>query len=286
MINTALHALDDVTYHADPCETPALNASTAKLFVQQSPAHAFASHPRLGGKPSPATEATDGGKLLEKLLLGTGPDIGIVYHDNFKRKVAKEEAIALRAEGKIPILRHKYESLLEGVEQAQAQLLEHGIHFTGESSVAAFWGERAASTGEEVQCRGLLDHYIETDDRATIWDLKRIHSCHPDAIEKRVEDLCYGVQAAAYVRGVTANRPHLAGRVRLRWLFLTPEPPVQIMPAQPDAMALALGDKRWQYAVDQWATCMRTKHWPGFVEPGQVLSVGVPRWVAVREGMM
>src|SRR5258708_2254328 len=42
-----IYDLDDDDYHQDPAPEPSLSSSIVKLLDQQTPAHAYAAHPRL-----------------------------------------------------------------------------------------------------------------------------------------------------------------------------------------------------------------------------------------------
>lgn len=287
-IATSFEPITPEKYFADPCEMVSLNASTAKVICAQSPQHAYAQHVRLGGQERAATKAMNEGKLLEKLLLGTGPVFAICDFKNWATNASKEAKQDAIDEGEVPVLKRDHDKLVAAVESAKLQLVEHGIELNGDSEMCALWGER--STGapgvNNVQCRALMDHVVVSDGFATIWDLKKIHSCHPDDIEKQVENLYYGIQAVAYVRGLEENMPELCGRVRFRWLFISPGETTVVVPAQPLGECIAMGERRWRRAVDTWAECMRTGHWPSYVEPGQVLGVGVPRYAMYKEGLL
>ncbi|WP_242401117.1 hypothetical protein [Acetobacter okinawensis] len=42
-----IYDLPEAQYHADPCPTPSLSNSVARILLDESPMHAHFSHPRL-----------------------------------------------------------------------------------------------------------------------------------------------------------------------------------------------------------------------------------------------
>src|SRR6185503_15222345 len=91
-------------YHNDPCETPSLSASIAKLLIDKSPMHAHAAHPRFGGEKYESSAAQDAGTLIHRLLLGAGKDIETIDADDYRTNAAKAARDAAKAAGRIPVL--------------------------------------------------------------------------------------------------------------------------------------------------------------------------------------
>ena len=92
-------------YHADPCERPSLSASIAKVLDRSSPLHAWAAHPRFGGRaPVRESKALARGTLLHALLLGESDRIEVVHADDWRTKAAKAARADANAWGRIPTL--------------------------------------------------------------------------------------------------------------------------------------------------------------------------------------
>ena len=63
-------------YLADPCVSPSLSSGACHTILSRSLQHAWASHPRLGGRAQDDSDASDMGTLMHDLLLGVDERIG------------------------------------------------------------------------------------------------------------------------------------------------------------------------------------------------------------------
>jgi hypothetical protein len=285
LLNTVLADLPEAAYHLDPADEPSLSAHIAHVMVSRSCLHAQYFHPRLGGHRMPFTKAKDGGTLLHALMLGKGMDqIEIpratedVYSGRGKDKAlrvkagepftdwklgaAKEAKEAIRELGRVPMLQHEVEAL----ETVAVVMRERCIAFDpraleGEKEVTIFWVAEATD-GTPVQCRARLDIL----DGFIIRDLKGCRSAHPKKVQRQIEDLGYDVQAAAYLQAVETVCPGAAGRAQYKWLFCETDAPHPVTPVRFGGSMRRRGELRWQQAVDLWAECIRTGHWPQYVD--------------------
>ncbi len=255
-------------YHKDPCETPSLSSSTAKVLVTESPLHAWTGHPRFGDEESDEeasedepTVAKDNGTLIHRLLLGKGPEIVVVEFNDFKKQAARDARDEARAAGKLPVIAHKYESSLEVAEHLRRRLKGYGYDLTGESEVAIEWFERGINGA--VRCRSMLDHVFIDDGR--IYDLKTIRSANPKHIGRTWIEKGYDLQAIVYPRALEALRPELRGRVEMDFLFVETKPPYAVVPGEPDGAILEIGKLRWARAVRVWEDCLAKSIWPSYV---------------------
>lgn len=240
-------------YHQDPCETPSLSASIARVLVEKSPLHAYARHPRLGGKGRTfeSTDEMDRGKILHDMILGSGAQIEVVDAEDWRTKIAKEQRAAIVARGGIAILASK-----AGIYQAAANAIrtrcaELGFNFGGKSELGAFWMEG------ETQCRGMLDH-LEGDH---IIDLKTTEDI--SALEHKFVRLGYDLQQRAYTRAVEEIHPELLGRVRFTFLFAEVNYPYDVVPVTASGSMVEHGTRRWRAAVNRWSECLAAGEWPG-----------------------
>ena len=64
-------------YHACPCESPSLSSGVARTILDQSIAHAWHEHPKLGGGKKESTAAMTTGSVVHSLLAGEDSDIEI-----------------------------------------------------------------------------------------------------------------------------------------------------------------------------------------------------------------
>jgi len=250
-------------YYADRVlDVPTLNYSTAALMVNRSSRHAWHSHPRLGGKPSPAGDGAMSGIILHNLILEGGRDVVTLDYDDFRSKAAKEERDELLALRKIPVLKSKLEPYAEAALNFSRNALEFGINLVsvGRREATIHWQER--SRHGLVDCRARLDAVVE----AIVYDIKTTSgSAHPDACARRIYERGYHIQASAYRRAVERVEPDLVGRVKFVFLFFETEPPYSVVPLTPSGALRELGDRDWERAVEKWAECRKNDRWPGYV---------------------
>ncbi len=285
MINEFRTGISPAKYHADE-HGPSLSASCATTLCNRSPAHAWLEHPRLGGMRAPSTATMTRGTLVHRILLNAGADLVMVNHDDWRTnaaKAAREEALSA---GCIPVLEKELNGAKRASARVASRLADMGIVLTGESETCAYWADQVGEL-PPVQCRGMLDHLVLSQDGATIYDLKCSESANPDKLGRKCDDYGYDIQAAAYTRAVERIMPQLAGRVRYVWLFAEVEPPYVVTPAVPTGTMREVGDGRWRYALARWSKCLAAgkdeRHWPGYVT-GPV-GIDAPPWMVEREMM-
>lgn len=268
--------MPEAEYHADPCQVPSLSSSIAHVLDAESPAHAFALHPRLGGAKREQKQCYDLGSAFHAILLGRGRELARIEADDFRTKAAKAGRDAAHAEGRIPVLAGALDHAAKVAPLLARDIAAFGYELTGQSEMAAFWLE-----GGKVQCRAMMDHYIEAQDSAVIIDVKRTKSAHPDAIRRKIDAFGYDIQSAAYVSAIEHLRPHLAGRVSFVLLFCELGIAPQVVPVKLDGAYRHIGEMRWRRAVATWERCLRTRHWPGYAS--DTIEMSPPPWLQSRE---
>ena len=287
--------IDELSYFADPCDEPSLSAHIAHAMVSQSPLHAHHFHPRLGGHQREPSSEKDNGTLAHALLLGKGMDrievvcatediytgtgakrkLRLVAGEAFpdwKLKAAQDARDAAREAGRVPLLQRDVDRAREAADIMRGRLLEFDARaLEGDKEVSIFW-VAYATDGTPVQCRGRIDIL----DGWTVRDPKTCRSAHPKALQRQIEAYGYDVQAAAYVQAVETVFPKSAGRARFEWLFLESSAPYPVTPVRFGGSMRSRGEARWQQAVDTWAICMRTGHWPQYVD--QMITIEASPW--------
>ena len=261
-------------YYADPCETPSLTQSMACDLALWSPAHGYLHHPKLGAEPDEETAAMDRGQLFDSLILCDGAGIEVLDVPDFKSKHAQEMRDMVRAAGKTPVTRAKYDAAIEAVKAIRVRIASFGFDLSdGDHQVSAFW-EESTSEGQIVQARGRLDHLSR--DMTLIGDLKTCTDARPHVLVRHMIDYGYDIQAAAYVSAIEKIYPQLAGRVRVVFWFCETAPPYCVTPVECAGSMKQLGQMKWKKAIDIWARCLATGEWPGYVtEP---VRVEAPAW--------
>lgn len=270
-------------YHGDPCPTPSLSSSVAKLMLEQSPRHAFAKHPRLGGADDIAddkpTRAQEIGTAGHKWLLGQGRDVVIIPARDYRTKDAQAARDAAYIEGQVPILEADSLKALAMVERATAQLSNFGpaiyqAFSEGEAEVALAWQERS------FWCRSLLDKLWIDGNRATIFDLKTTAvSADPYSTARRVFDLGYDFQVAFYRRGLAAIAPEVS-EIKSLLISIEQEPPYALSVVELSHEAIASADKLVWQSLALWERCLKSDEWPGY--PAVVATADLPSYLDQR----
>jgi hypothetical protein len=268
------------TYHADPCPAPSLSSTIARCLLDRSPLHAWAKHPRLGNmKPLEPTPEMDDGSVLHHLILGVGAELAVVDAPDWRSKGAREERVASRAAGRIPVLIGRYVELGIVAEEALARLALHVDYPApfrdGMPETAMLWEESG------TWCRALVD-WLPTDAAAPLVDLKttrlgKNESAAPQAWERRMIDR-YALQAAFYCRGAA----RLRGREPAGMLFVVVEtdPPYAVSIVSPAPSLMAHANAEVDEALAVWRACLAANEWPGY--PPYTSYVEAPGWLEMR----
>jgi hypothetical protein len=259
-------------YHQDQFGiTPTLSATIARILCSQTPAHAYAAHPRLNPDyQRQDDEKFDIGNAVHSLLLEGDDKAFVIHADSWRTKDAKESRDEARAHGKVPLLVGQYESVLAMLEAVRAQIALLDVApapFTaGKPEQTLTWEENG------VACRARVDWLH--DDHTAIDDLKTTsRSADPDQWGRTMFNSGYDVQAAMYARGVKA----LTGsEPEFRFVIAETQPPflVSVVALAPDAVALA--NSKLDYALTVWARCLKAGRWEGW--PNRVCYAEAPGW--------
>lgn len=93
-----VHIVSMLDYIADPCEIPSLSSGVAFRLVNESPLHAYHSHPRLGGRPATLSTTADTGTIAHDLLLGGEGKICEIDPAEYRSKPTKDSP-----QGNVPV---------------------------------------------------------------------------------------------------------------------------------------------------------------------------------------
>lgn len=258
-------------YHADPCASPSLNSSIAKILVKQSPRHAWLAHPRLGGAPVDGEEKEEKvskqkllGSAIHRLMLGKGGDIVVCDFKDWRKDAAKEARALALANGNIPMLPHDHEDATTIAKEFRKQLDDLGLQRVfreGINEVVIVWKEG------ETYLRAMLDNLIINEESLTaeIWDLKTVgRSSHPDACAVQINSMGYDLSASFYKAGLQAVRPDLR-KTEFRWAFGEVAAPYAVTPVEIDGMWQTSTFQHYCNASDAWMRCMKEDKWPFYV---------------------
>lgn len=271
------HHVPAADYLADPCETPSLSSSIAKIIVAKTPRHAWFAHPRLnplwknGKNP---TAAFNLGNVVHELMLGKGAGFKILDYADYKTMLARSCRDAAAACGLTPILTHQFleaEQICLAAHKVLAELPGcspfNSIH-SGQAETVLIWHDTFMSSdyqterGTGVLCRAMLD-FIDGD--GNVWDIKTTSNGLSDqAISRAITGYGYDISAAFYLRGMAALHPDTAGRIKFRWVFVEVDEPFEVRVVEADATTLTMGDRKVGFAVGRWWLGVETNVWPGY----------------------
>lgn len=279
-LGVGLHeGISEERYHTDPCDTPSASASILKTLYGRSAEHARWDHPRLNPEfvRDDPTDDQINGTILHSLILRTPPQHKILDFDAYRSKEAKAAKEAARAEGFIPILRHKFDPLpllatrfahrIEAFPQIAAALSQ------AQKEVTLVWSERG------VLCRSRTDA-LPPAGLGFMLDLKfTSRSAEPEGWGRTLVNE-YLFQAALYPRAVQALR---GDKPEMWFIVCETDAPYGMSIHAMDPQLEDLADRRLDHALGIWRACMLTGKWPGYST--EVHYQEAPPWELARQEM-
>ena len=246
---------------------PGVNQTALKAMLR-SPAHCRAALDGL-------TEVTDA------MLVGTLAHLACLEPDSYGDGIShftkptdmsfatKEGKEWRAAHNRLPIITGADAANLDGMRDAvrghevAGRMIEHGV-----CEVAAF--TTCERTGLPLKAK--IDKLF-VDGSGLVWiaDLKKVQDARDFA--RQAVTFRYDLQSAFYRDVVTACGLDIAGFL---FLVVEEEKPHGILTYRASAEFLANGRRLYEGALDQYATCQRTAHWPGYVETVELLEL--PAW--------
>jgi len=272
------YLMSAAAYYGDPCPTPSLTQSIAKVLLDQSPAHARLSHPRLNPNYEPySNRAMERGTAAHALLIGRGKDLVVIEAPNYQTKAAKQARDDALSVGRSPVLADDYETASAMVEAARRQL---GMIDGCEAAFDRGHGELVLAWREEdLWLRTQID-WTDPQDRV-IWDYKTTQtSAAPHRLATSVPDKGLDIQAGTYERGLCTLWPEAYGRWSYRFVLQEVEPPFALSVVELPEGALTMGRKKLSMAIDMWRRCTEAKFWPAY--PLAIVRPGFPAWAEMQ----
>lgn len=274
MTDPGIHDLTPVTYYADEiADEPSLNASIAKVLLNESPRHAWEAHPRLNPQYRDTFDRKyDVGTVVhEVFLLDNAEKVAVVDANDWRSKVAQTARDEAREQGQIPLLAREWAQVQEMLDALRHQVAGHeaqpSLFSDGKPEQTVIWRENG------VLCRCRIDWL--RDDHAAIDDLKTSKwTANPQAWARRTMwSIGADIQAAFYIRAVKS----LTGvEPVFRLVVVETAPPFALSVVTPSPAALALANAKVDAAIAKWSECLASDVWPGY--SSQVLTVDPPGW--------
>lgn len=270
-----VHGIPDSAYHADPFPGGSLSSSGAKrLLPPSTPAHF--DYQRTHGQPP--KKAFDLGHAAHRLVLSEGAEIEVIPGERWDTNVAKAAVAKARAEGHIPLKEKDYlvvQAMAEKIREhpIASQLFKPG---SGKAEQSLFW--RDVQSG--VTRRARLDWLPNPNPngRLIIPDYKTTHNASPQTAQKTMDDWDYALQADWYEDGV--EELGLSNEAVLVLVMQEKTPPYSVAVYQPDATAMRIAAWRNRTAIEIYAECTKTDHWPAYSDDVELLAL--PGWAEAR----
>lgn len=266
----------------DP-QPPSLSSSVAHRLLTRSPLHAWTCHPRLNEAFKQDDEREfDLGTAAHAVLLENQSLYVVQIADektgelidatDYKKKAAQEARKAAKAQGLFPVLAHQAEAIREMVMVARLTLANSpdlvGIRpLMAEQTL--IWQDSGA------WCRSRPDWM--TEDRAVVISYKTTSNAEPDAFTRHLLTMGYHTQAAFELAGLKAATGVDATYV---WLVSEVEPPYACSLVGMSPMLLDLAQATYRRAVEVWARCLASGHWPAY--PDRIAYAEPPPWAVAQ----
>lgn len=276
-----IHGMSAATYHADPCRSPSLSSSVARVLLNSSPAHAARIHPKMGGGSGKSTAAMSMGDLFHALVSGSA-DIVIGDFPDYRTKASRawrDFALAMR---ETPVLKNDSDlQVAQDMAQSVRGRAAIGIDntpfaATSKHEVTAIWQEK------NIFCRARYDVLNITEHHADIWDWKTTNDISDRGIERSIARYRYDIQDAFYRRGLEKLLPGYRGRISLIFCFVESSAPYTVRRVVLQPSYLQAANRCVSEAIDTWARCIDANDFP-MLAP-DTLAVELPAWLDDSDG--
>ena len=276
-LNAGLHTcIPADRYHADPCPSPSLSSTIARILSERAPVHAWMEHPRLGNQP--ATRSAPSGQILigaavHETCLTDEDTVRQIDADSYRTKAAREERDEAIAAGKLPLLAGEYGEYTRRVERLRQHDVIRRLD-RKDAELTAVWEHGGA------YCRARFD--VADFGRDVIYDLKcTARQATPEAWGRSNLWQMYSMQIGHYRAAYGALTGVLPD---FRFIVQESEPPYEIRMFGMDSQGLEWCDRKAETARDDWAMLMAAygadERWPGY--PSDLCVMETPGWIAAQ----
>lgn len=263
-----VYHLTDIAYHTDPVPGGSLSCSGAKKLLPPS-CPALYTYER--ANPPETTKTFDIGHAAHKLALGVGPDLVVVDAPDWRSKDAKQARDEIHASGGVPLLPADFAVVNDMARALKEHPIALDLFSDGTPEASLFF--RDEPTG--IMRRARLDWLPNAGSgRLVVPDYKTTRSADPEQFAKTAPDYGYPMQAAWYPDAITALG--IAEDIAFVFVIQMKTAPYLVSVVQLDVNAIRIGRLLNRRAIDLYARCTETGHWPGFVD--DVALTSLPFW--------
>lgn len=253
-----IYDLTHEAYLADPVIEPSLNNSIAKLLVEQSPAHAWAAHPRFNREIDldSASEDQDVGTAAHAIFLKGDASVELVDVKDWRTNAAKEARSEIQGRGHIALKKERYGAVARMVDRLERFRQETGAFTAGAAEQTVVWKD--GPTWGRCKIDWLPDEFS-----APLWDLKTISgSATLRKWTRQAFELGTDMQAAYYPRGVECVRGEPPEGMNFCVIESKPPYGLAVFAFSPASMEVA--EAKVRYAIKTWEWCMADNRWPNY----------------------
>ncbi|WP_176728421.1 PD-(D/E)XK nuclease-like domain-containing protein [Planobispora rosea] len=265
-----VYDIPEDVYHADPVPGGSLSSSGARKLLPPS-CPAIFQYERLH-RPAPKKEFTFG-TAAHRMVLGVGADITVLDFGDWRTKKAQDARDEAQQAGRVPLLRGDFEQVRAMADALRAHPVASALFNPdhGDPEQTLIWSD--SQTG--IWRRALLDWLPHnTSGRMVIPDYKTARSASPEHIQRVVYDYGYHQQADWYLDGVLGLG--LASDAAFVFVCQEKTPPYLVTVVQIAPAALRSARDLNRQAIDIYARCVETGHWPGYSDAIELISL--PAW--------
>jgi len=241
----------------------AFNYSNMKILHDLSPRHLKCKMDGLDMKPITS-------QLQARFDFGSAVDLGIFEPERFAAEVVKAPPISKNSKkykewaevqkDKLILSDTAYQRAHKAVNEVKKKNTAMELLSSGWAQKSVLW--RHPELGFWCKCRP--DWIINTSGEPVVMDLKTTENASQEKFTKQTWRLKYYWQAHHYMAGLTA----VTGiqHRKWRWLVLETWPPFEsnVFAADPAELERASIDVQIMY--EQYAECIETDEWPGYVD--------------------
>lgn len=226
------------------------------------------------------SDAFDFGRAAHAYVLEGRTDIVVIHADDWRTKGAREEADAVRAAGRTPLLAKDWQTVLDMARALEthpdAGPLLRAVK-PDDIEVSLFWHDDEF----DVPRRCRFDAIIG----GVGIDYKTCQSAAPDDFARSAMRYRYPMQAAWYLQGAAALYPKLSMD---RFVFVAQEkaPPYAVAVYELDVDSLEIGQRDVSEALTIYRRCTEADEWPGYGgTEGGPQWLRLPEWKIRQEGL-
>ncbi len=262
-------------YHGDPAKEPSLSASLSKVFIDRTPRHGFEKHPRL----NPHFEEEDlmkfrVGSAFHSELLGKGTPIAEFAHKEWRTNAAKADRDQALLDGYTPLTVDQAAKVKLMVQRARYQIKgrdELAYAMAGGNPERVYIWVEETKFGP-VYCRMMVDWTPHSGRYFVDWKTTGVGALH-DWGNKTMWDTGCDIQDAFYRRGFKAHGMDFDACL---FAVIEDSEPHGLMTHRIDPEAQDEADQEVQWAINSFAMCIHSGHWPMY--PLQMAWQIKPAW--------